>query len=149
MTRVLKLNCHALYVDTSFNSIYTALLNIARALLYSAMRYHVYLDHLRRWQKTSKIDTLGHIDQTYQLLSIFLRSRRKEANTYHVHNQHIEWLTCFAFKYVFQRRPHLYADILPKLSVKFASIKIRHRDLKLLYKVIQARNFLCFKDYVY
>ena len=172
--RGLKLNCQSAYVDTSYNSLYTVLLNIYRAFVYAAMRYHNFVRCLRSQRSSLTARTHGRrpnykandqsTSHNYAIWSISLSKVAIESTTAsnatlrrnRSHGSAVilsNGLTCRlglrAFHHVLRSRPASYAAALTSMQRALQQAPKSRQKAKLLCKVTASSNLLCFQDVVF
>lgn len=146
------MSCQSIYIDTSFNSLHTVLLNLYRSLIFAAMRFHVYLRDLTQSHSTLQSGSFKLIQDLANLIFVFVKSRRKPHNSVEcaVTKAQMTWLVMHAFHRVLSQRPAGYEDVLPMLRQSLQhNHALRARDLKVLHKVVRRENIECFEDFIY
>uniref|UniRef100_A0A3Q1FNP9 Telomerase reverse transcriptase n=1 Tax=Acanthochromis polyacanthus TaxID=80966 RepID=A0A3Q1FNP9_9TELE len=144
---VLRLKCHALFLDLKINSVQTIYKNIYKLVLLHACRFHVCAQSLPFGQTVAKNPAyfLQMIWDMVQYANKFIRLSNKglslgdKAQTGILQYEAVELLFCLSFLLVLSRHHCLYKALLPHLHKRKRSLERRLGDLRLA-RVRQATN---------
>lgn len=149
-----KIQLHAMFLDTSFNSLPTVLTNLYHSFLESAVRCFEYIRNLSRvWQTSARL-LIKTVDSLVVLASVMLQRHTRSRLHTTLHNHHyphthpyqtpnsnaatinkrqIQWLALRAFRVVFQRRQSQHAALLTWLrSSMVAAVPASRAELRML-----------------
>nr|XP_046274010.1 telomerase reverse transcriptase [Scatophagus argus] len=144
---VLRLKCHALFLDLKTNSLEAVYKNIYKLLLLHALRFHVCAQSLPFGQTVAKnpVYFLQMIWDMAEYANHLIRLSNKglslgsEAQTGIVQYEAVELLFCLSFLLVLSQHRSLYKDLLSLLHKRKRSLERRLGDLRLA-RVRQATN---------
>ncbi|XTI92600.1 hypothetical protein V2W45_810284 [Cenococcum geophilum] len=123
-----KIQLHAMFLDTSFNSVPTVLANLYQSFLESAVRCFEYVRHLSALKEpSSRLLIIGNL---VALAFVMVQRRTLKTsgekdgskNKSTVRRRQIQWLACQAFRAVFQRRQTRHATLLAWLNSSLAAV---------------------------
>lgn len=135
LTRIdtLKIQSHALFLDTSLNSLHTVLSNIHSAFLDTAMKMWTYIKLLPVGKKPSTKLLVKTINDTIDLAFVLMKSKGKNAKNKgfacKVTKVMVEWLAVHAFRDVLRRRQSDYGTILEWLEGRIGVLRKREGEL--------------------
>ncbi|XP_054461486.1 telomerase reverse transcriptase [Anoplopoma fimbria] len=144
---ILRLKCHALFLDLKTNSLEAVYKNIYKLVLLHACRFHVCAQSLPFGQTVAKnpvyflqmiLDMAEYANQLIRLSNKGLILGSK-AQTGVVQYEAVELLFCLSFLLVLSQHRPLYKDLLPHLHKRKRSLERRLGDLRLA-RVRQATN---------
>ncbi|XP_078123814.1 telomerase reverse transcriptase isoform X1 [Sander vitreus] len=144
---VLRLKCHALFLDLKTNSLEAVYKNIYKLVLLHACRFHVCAQSLPFGQTVAKnpvyflqmiLDMAEYANQLIRLSNKGLILGNK-AQTGIMQYEAVELLFCLSFLLVLSQHRPLYKDLLPNLHKRKRSLERRLGDLRLA-RVRQATN---------
>ncbi|XP_059205531.1 telomerase reverse transcriptase [Centropristis striata] len=144
---VLRLKCHALFLDLKTNSVEAVYKNIYKLVLLHACRFHVCSQSLPFGQTVAKNpvyflqmiwDMAGYTNQLIRLSNrgLILGSKTQ---TGVVQYEAVELIFCLSFLLVLSQHRPLYKELLPHLHKRKRSLERRLGDLRLA-RVRQAAN---------
>ncbi|XP_069032065.1 telomerase reverse transcriptase [Embiotoca jacksoni] len=144
---ILRLKCHALFLDLKINSLEAVYKNIYKLVLLHACRFHVCAHSLPFGQTVAKnpVYFLQMIWDMAQYANKIIRLSNKglllgdKAQTGIVQFEAVELLFCLSFLLVLSQHRPLYKDLLPHLHKRKRSLERRLGDLRLA-RVRQATN---------
>ncbi|TDH04403.1 hypothetical protein EPR50_G00151130 [Perca flavescens] len=144
---ILRLKCHALFLDLKTNSLEGVYKNIYKLVLLHACRFHVCAQSLPFGQTVAKnpvyflqmiLDMAEYANQLIRLSNKGLILGSK-AQTGIMQYEAVELLFCLSFLLVLSQHRPLYKDLLPYLHKRKRSLERRLGDLRLA-RVRQAAN---------
>ncbi|KAK2921289.1 telomerase reverse transcriptase [Channa argus] len=144
---ILRLKCHALFLDLKTNSLEAVYKNIYKLVLLHAYRFHVCAQSFPFGQTAAKNpsyflqmiwDMAKYANQLIRLSNKGLILGSK-AQTGIVQYEAVELLFCLSFLLVLSQHRPLYKDLLPHLQKRKRSLERRLGDLRLA-RVRQATN---------
>ncbi|XP_051246417.1 telomerase reverse transcriptase [Dicentrarchus labrax] len=144
---VLRLKCHALFLDLKTNSLEAVYKNIYKLVLLHARRFHVCAQSLPFGQTVAK-NTMYFLQMIWDMAeyaSQLIRLSNKglilgsKAQTGIMQYEAVELLFCLSFLLVLSQHRPLYKDLLPHLHKRKRSLERRLGDLRLA-RVRQATN---------
>ncbi|XP_075868222.1 telomerase reverse transcriptase isoform X2 [Nelusetta ayraudi] len=144
---ILKLKCHAVFVDLKSNSVEAVYKNVYKLLLLHALRFHVCVRTLPFGQTVAKNpqyflqmiwDMAAYANHLIRLSNKGLVLGTK-AQSGVLQYEAVELLLCLSFLLVLSQHRHLYKDLLPHLHKRKRSLERRLGDLRLA-RVRQATN---------
>ncbi|XP_042361936.1 telomerase reverse transcriptase isoform X2 [Plectropomus leopardus] len=136
---ILRLKCHALFLDLKTNSLEAVYKNIYKLVLLHAHRFHVCVQSLPFGQTVAKnpmyflqmiLDMAEYGNQLIRLSNKGLTLGSK-AQTGIVQYEAVELLFCLSFLLVLSRYRPLYKDLLQHLHKRKRSLEWRLGDLRL------------------
>ncbi|KAM8841254.1 telomerase reverse transcriptase isoform 2-T2 [Spinachia spinachia] len=144
---ILRLKCHALFLDLKTNSLEAVYKNIYKLVLLHACRFHVCAQSLPYGQTVAKnpvyflqmiLDMAGYANRLIRLSNkgMILGSKTQRGV---VQYEAVELLFCFSFLLVLSPRRPLYKAVLPHLHKRKRSLERRLGDVRLA-RVRQATN---------
>ncbi|XP_044027249.1 telomerase reverse transcriptase [Siniperca chuatsi] len=144
---ILRLKCHALFLDLKTNSLEAVYKNIYKLVLLHACRFHVCAQSLPFGQTVAKnpVYFLQMIWDMAEYANRLIRISNKglilgnEAQTGIVQYEAVELLFCLSFLQVLSQHRPLYKDLLAHLHKRKRSLERRLGDLRLA-RVRQATN---------
>ncbi|XP_070777821.1 telomerase reverse transcriptase [Enoplosus armatus] len=144
---ILRLKCHALFLDLKTNSLEAVYKNIYKLVLLHACRFHVCAQSLPFGQTVAKnpVYFLQMIWDMAEYANRLVRISNKglilgsEAQTGIVQYEAVELLFCLSFLLVLSHHRPLYKDLLAHLHKRKRSLERRLGDLRLA-RVRQATN---------
>uniref|UniRef100_A0AAQ5WVX8 Telomerase reverse transcriptase n=1 Tax=Amphiprion ocellaris TaxID=80972 RepID=A0AAQ5WVX8_AMPOC len=144
---VLRLKCHALFLDLKINSVQAVYKNIYKLVLLHACRFHVCAQSLPFGQTVAKNPAyfLQMIWDMAQYANKFIRLSNKglilgdKAQTGILQYEAVELLFCLSFLLVLSRHRCLYKALLPHLQKRKRHLERCLGDLRLA-RVRQAAN---------
>ncbi|XP_076610261.1 telomerase reverse transcriptase [Chaetodon auriga] len=144
---ILRLKCHALFLDLKTNSLEAVHKNIYKLVLLHARRFHVCAQSLPFGQTVAKnpVYFLQMIWDMAEYANQLIRISNKglilgsTAQTGVVQYEAVELLFCLSFLLVLSQHRALYKDLLPHLHKRKRSLEQRLGDLRLA-RVRQATN---------
>uniref|UniRef100_A0A8D3EBU5 Telomerase reverse transcriptase n=1 Tax=Scophthalmus maximus TaxID=52904 RepID=A0A8D3EBU5_SCOMX len=144
---ILRLKCHALFLDLKTNSLEAVYKNIYKLVLLHACRFHVCARSLPFGQMVAKnpVYFLQMIWDMAQYANHLIRHSNKglilgsEAQTGIVQYEAVELIFCLSFVLVLSQHRPLYKDLLPHLHKRKRSLERCLGDLRLA-RVRQATN---------
>ncbi|KAM4539818.1 telomerase reverse transcriptase [Odontesthes bonariensis] len=144
---ILRLKCHALFLDLKTNSLEAVYSNIYKLVLLHACRFHVCAQSLPFGQTVAKnpMYFLQMIWDMAQYASKLIRRSNKglilggKAQTGVMQYEAVELLFCLSFLLVLSQHRPLYKDLLTHLHKRKRSLERRLGDLRLA-RVRQASN---------
>lgn len=144
---ILRLKCHALFLDLKTNSLEAVYRNIYKLVLLHAHRFHVCAQSLPFGQTVAKnpLYFLQMIWDMAQYANKLIRSSNKgltlggKAQTGIVQYEAVELLFCLSFLLVLSQHRQLYKNLLIHLHKRKRSLERRLGDLRLA-RVRQASN---------
>ncbi|KAM4725137.1 telomerase reverse transcriptase isoform 2-T2 [Anableps anableps] len=144
---ILRLKCHALFLDLKSNSLEAVYRNIYKLVLLHACRFHVCAQSLPFGQTVAKnpLYFLQMIWDMAQYANKLIRSSNKglilggKAQKGIVQYEAVELLFCLSFLLVLSQHRQLYKDLLTHLHKRKRSLERRLGDLRLA-RVRQASN---------
>ncbi|XP_038550696.1 telomerase reverse transcriptase [Micropterus salmoides] len=144
---ILRLKCHALFLDLKTNSLEAVYKNIYKMVLLHACRFHVCAQSLPFGQTVAKnpVYFLQMIWDMAEYANRLIRISNKglilgsSAQTGIVQYEAVELLFCLSFVLVLSQHRPLYKDLLPHLHKRKRSLEQRLGDLRLA-RVRQATN---------
>ncbi|XP_070702336.1 telomerase reverse transcriptase [Pempheris klunzingeri] len=147
LTAILRLKCHALFMDLKTNSVEAVYKNIYKLVLLHACRFHVCAQSLPFGQTVAKnpVYFLQMIWDMAEYTNQLIRLSNKgltlgcKAQTGIVQYEAVELLFCLSFLLVLSQHRPLYKDLLPHLHKRKRSLERRLGDLRLA-RVRQATN---------
>ncbi|XP_012706833.2 telomerase reverse transcriptase [Fundulus heteroclitus] len=152
---ILRLKCHALFLDLKTNSLEAVYRNIYKLVLLHACRFHVCAQSLPFGQTVAKNPRyfLQMIWDMAQYGNKLIRSSNKglilggKAQTGVVQYEAVELLFCLSFLLVLSQHRQLYKDLLTHLHKRKRSLERQLGDLRLA-RVRQASNPRTPKDFL-
>ncbi|XP_029022651.1 telomerase reverse transcriptase isoform X2 [Betta splendens] len=144
---ILRLKCHALFLDLKTNSVEAVYKNIYKLVLLHACRFHVCAQSLLFGQTAAKNpayflrmiwDMAEYANQLIRLSNKGLILGSK-AQTGILQYEAVELIFCLSFLLVLSQHRPLYKDLLPHLHKRKRSLERRLGDLRLA-RVQQATN---------
>ncbi|KAF1381403.1 hypothetical protein PFLUV_G00153580 [Perca fluviatilis] len=144
---ILRLKCHALFLDLKTNSLEGVYKNIYKLVLLHACRFHVCAQSLPFGQTVAKnpvyflqmiLDMAEYANQLIRLSNKGLILGSK-AQTGIMQYEAVELLFCLSFLLVLSQHRPLYKDLFPYLHKRKRSLERRLGDLRLA-RVRQATN---------
>ncbi|XP_069372471.1 telomerase reverse transcriptase isoform X1 [Paralichthys olivaceus] len=147
LTSILRLKCHALFVDLKTNSLEAVYKNIYKLVLLHACRFHVCSRSLPFGQTVDKnpVYFLKMIWDMAKYTNHLIRHSNKglvlgsKAQTGVVQYEAVELIFCLSFLLVLSQHRPLYKDLLPCLHKRKRSLERRLGDMRLA-RVRQATN---------
>ncbi|XP_061885322.1 telomerase reverse transcriptase isoform X2 [Entelurus aequoreus] len=143
MMMVLRLKCHALFLDLETNSLQAVYKNIYKLVLLHAFRFHVCVQSLPFGQTVAKnpFYFLRMIWDMARYANQLLRRSNKgcEALAAIMPYDAVKLLFCLSFLLVLSQHRAVYKKMLPQLQKRKRSLERRLGDLKLA-RVRQAAN---------
>ncbi|XP_056254520.1 telomerase reverse transcriptase isoform X2 [Seriola aureovittata] len=144
---ILRLKCHALFLDLKTNSLAAVYKNIYKLVLLHACRFHVCAQSLPFGQTVAKnsVYFLHMIWDMAEYANHLIRLSNKglilgsKAQTGTVQYEAVELLFCLSFLLVLSQHRPLYKDLIPHLHKRKRSLERRLGDLRLA-RVRQATN---------
>ncbi|XP_071355538.1 telomerase reverse transcriptase [Trachinotus anak] len=144
---ILRLKCHALFLDLKTNSLAAVYKNIYKFVLLHACRFHVCAQSLPFGQTVAKnpVFFLQMIWDMAEYTNHLIRLSNKglilgsKAQTGIMQYEAVELLFCLSFLLVLSQHRPLYKDLLPHLHKRKRSLERRLGDLRLA-RVRQATN---------
>ncbi|XP_018556913.1 telomerase reverse transcriptase isoform X1 [Lates calcarifer] len=144
---ILRLKCHAVFVDLKTNSLEAVYKNIYKLVLLHACRFHVCAQSLPFGQTVAKnpVYFLQMIWDMAEYANHLIRLSNKglvlgnKAQTGIMQYEAVELLFCLSFLMVLSQHRPLYKDLLPLLHKRKRSLEWRLGDLRLA-RVRQATN---------
>ncbi|XP_074469648.1 telomerase reverse transcriptase [Sebastes fasciatus] len=144
---ILRLKCHALFLDLKTNSLEAVYKNIYKLVLLHACRFHVCAQSLPFGQTVAKnpVYFLRMILDIAEYANRLIRLSNKglilgsKAQTGIVQYEAVELLFCLSFLLVLSQHRPLYKDLLPHLHKRKRRLERRLGDLRLA-RVRQATN---------
>ncbi|XP_034456325.1 telomerase reverse transcriptase [Hippoglossus hippoglossus] len=147
LTSILRLKCHALFLDLKTNSLEAVYNNIYKLVLLHACRFHVCAQSLPFGQRVDKNPEyfLKMIWDMAKYANHLIRHSNKglilgsKAQTGVVQYEAVELIFCLSFLLVLSQHRPLYKDLLTRLHKRKRSLERRLGDMRLA-RVRQATN---------
>nr|ABC47309.1 telomerase reverse transcriptase [Epinephelus coioides] len=136
---ILRLKCHALFLDLKTNSLEAVYKNIYKLVLLHARRFHVCVQSLPFGQTVAKNPMfflqmiLDMAEYANQLIRLSNKGQilGSKAQSGVVQYEAVELLFCLSFLLVMSQHRPLYKDLLPHLHKRKRSLERRLGDLRL------------------
>uniref|UniRef100_A0A672YP67 Telomerase reverse transcriptase n=1 Tax=Sphaeramia orbicularis TaxID=375764 RepID=A0A672YP67_9TELE len=136
---ILRLKCHALFLDLKTNSVEAVYQNIYKLVLLHACRFHVCAQSLPFGQTVAKnpVYFLRMILDMAEYTNHLIRRSNKglilgtKAQTGIIQYEAVELLFCLSFLLVLSQHRRFYKDLIPHLHQRKRSLERRLGDLRL------------------
>lgn len=136
---ILRLKCHALFLDLKTNSVEAVYQNIYKLVLLHANRFHVCTQSLPFGQTVARNPDyfLQMIWDLAEYANQLIRKSNKgqilgsKSQTGIIQYEAVELLFCLSFLLVLSQHRSLYKDVLPQLQQRKRSLQQRLGDLRL------------------
>ncbi|GAA6062681.1 hypothetical protein JCM10212_002504 [Sporobolomyces blumeae] len=138
----LYLRSHAMYTDTSYNSLDTVYANIYESMLVVALKFEAYV---RAWSSKVKgraafyWSTVKKIVE-YEYSAVRYQSRKRAAASTALAKPSVLWLGYHAFHRVVSRNPAKFSPLVRHLTPELRRLRVPSADKALLKKATGAAN---------
>ncbi|KAI9740924.1 MAG: hypothetical protein M1818_004530 [Claussenomyces sp. TS43310] len=135
-----KIQFHAMFFDTSLNSLQTVLHNLYESFVESATKLWAYRKCLSPRKKPGAKLVIKTISDLLELAFILLKRKSKSARSARydcaVTKAQVNWLAMTAFRTVLGRRQSGYREVIEHLDTRLASLQLRKfKELRRLDKI--------------